>query len=119
MTLHRVANMGRHPSKVWHSQVVARNPAAIVGDLKILLAVGAATRDLDFGGPRINRVFNEFAHGFQGMRLRLRNDIDGVPLVADLQLSLPMLLPACIRILGHAPILRNTRKSYMSQATIS
>jgi len=75
--------MGRDPQEVWVARVVGPHAPAIVSDLEIDIALVAAPQDVDLRGARIDGIFSEFADRLERMGLRMRDDVDGVPLVAD------------------------------------
>ena len=49
------------------------------------VAFESAAEDADVGGARVDRVFGELADCLQRVGLRLSDDVDRVPLVADPQ----------------------------------
>ena len=83
--LHRVTEMRGDSLEVGLAGFVRRHTAAIIGDLQVGLALRAAAGDPHVHGTRIDRVLRELADRLERMRLRVGDDRDRVPLVADSQ----------------------------------
>ena len=83
LPLHRIAEMGGDPFEVSGPRRVGSHAAAVVLDLEEQAALGASPRDPDARRPGIDGIFGELADRLEGMRLRVGDDRDRVPLVAD------------------------------------
>ena len=73
----------RNASEAWVVNEVS-DSLSIVDDLQVDVPLLSPTRDQDLRAAGVNCVFHQLANSLQRMRLRLRYDVDGVPLVADL-----------------------------------
>ena len=85
MPLHRVAQMGGDSEEVGVAILIWGDAAAIVDDLQINVALVPPAEDVDMRGASIDRVFGQFADRLERVGLRMRDDVDRVPLVADLE----------------------------------
>jgi hypothetical protein len=71
---------------------------AIVADGEIVFAVLPATRDGDLPRVRVDAVLDQLGDSFQRVALRQGNNPDGVPVIADSQLTL------CVRSTCHESV---------------
>jgi len=85
VSLHRVAEVGSDSFEVGLARLIPGHTAAVVGHLQKRLALRAAAGDPHVHGTRVDRVLRELADRLEGMRLRVGDDRDRVPLVADLE----------------------------------
>jgi hypothetical protein len=93
--------MRRHVLKVGLSIASLRNPVAIVDNPKEGFAALATANDADSLGVGVDAVFDKFRDGLQRIRLRKRNDIDGVPVVADAKIAARISMPLPLEMGGH------------------
>ena len=85
MPLHRVAQVGGDSQEVGVAILIGGDTPAIVHNLEIDVALVATAEDADMRGTGIDRVFSQFADRLERVCLRMRDDVDRVPLVADPQ----------------------------------
>ena len=83
--LHRVAEVGCDPLEVGLAGLIDRHAPAVVGHLEIGLSLGSPAGDPHVRRPGVDRVLSELADRLERMRLRVGDDRDRVPLVADPQ----------------------------------
>ena len=77
--------MGCDAGKIWLPIGVGLDAGTAIGDFQINLSLDAAARDFNLFGLGVDGVFDQFADRFQRMGLEARNDVDGVPLIANSQ----------------------------------
>ena len=83
--LHRVAEVGCDPLEVGLAGLIDRHAPAIVGHLEVGLSLGSPAGDPHVRRPGVDRVLGKLADRLERMRLRVGDDRDRVPLVADPQ----------------------------------
>src|SRR5690606_27833262 len=66
---------------------VQRYAISIVDDLEIRLATRSPADNRDLSGPGVDAVLDELRHGLQGIRLRKRDDVDRIPIVANAEFA--------------------------------
>ena len=85
MPLHRIAEVGRDSPEVGYARFIRRHAPAVVLEFEIKLALRPPPNDPHMAGTGVDGVFGELTDRLQGMRLRVGDDRDRVPLVADLE----------------------------------
>ena len=85
LPLHRVAEVGGDPPEVGPAFRIGGHAPPVILDLDERPAAVAAADDSHAPGSGVDAVLDELADRLEGVRLRVRDDRDGVPLVADLQ----------------------------------
>jgi len=84
---HRIADVGGDVGEVGPAVVVGLHATAVVVDFEKDPPLDLAADDLDLPSAGVDRILGQLANCFEGMGLRLRNDVNGVPLIADSQPS--------------------------------
>jgi hypothetical protein len=64
---------------------VARHPASVIADAQILLSAVPAAGNRHRARLSVDAVLDQLGDGLQGIRLRQRDDGNGVPVIADPQ----------------------------------
>lgn len=79
--------MGGHKAEVWEALRISGNAVTITGDPQVVDPLFSSSRDDHVAGARIDTVLNEFSHSLERIALGKGNDGDGVPIIADAELS--------------------------------
>jgi len=77
--------MGSDPLEIGQARFIGRHAATIVIDLEIHLSLRPPPHDPHVTRPGVDRVFCQLADRLERVGLRVGDDRDGVPLIADLE----------------------------------
>ena len=80
-------NVGGHKAEVWEALRIPGNAVTITGDPQVVDPLFSSSRDDHVAGARIDTVLNEFSHSLERIARGKGNDGDGVPIIADAELS--------------------------------
>ena len=87
MTFQRIAQMGRDALKIGFAVFGWGDPSTVIKHLEKEFALLATAKNLDLLRSRVDRVLRQLADRLERMGLGMSDDVDRIPLIANLELA--------------------------------